>query len=279
MELDVHTIGGWAVVGLAALLAGGLTLFSGFGLGTLLMPVLALFVPVELAVAATAVVHLANNLFKLALLGKHADKRVALRFGLPAVLAAFAGAALLEALSSHMTPVFSHAWFGAERDVSALALVIAGVIAAFAAMELWPRFDTLAFHPRWLPVGGIISGFFGGLSGHQGALRSAFLTRAGLERDAFLGTGVVIAVAVDLARLTIYLGAMVFVHEASQGAATREAMMSTPMLVTLAVACAGAFVGSFVGAKLVKKVTLLGLKRTIGVLLIVLAAAMATGLV
>ncbi len=55
--------------------------------------------------------------------------------------------------------------------------------------------------------------------------------------------------------------------------------MSTPMLVTLVVACAGAFVGSFVGAKLVKKVTLLGLKRTIGVLLIVLAAAMATGLV
>jgi uncharacterized membrane protein YfcA len=235
--------------------------------------------PLELAVAATAVVHLANNLFKLALLGRHADKRVALKFGLPAVLAAFVGAALLELLASRMVPAFSHAWLGAEREVSILALVIAAIIAAFAVLELWPRFDSLAFHPRWLPVGGIISGFFGGLSGHQGALRSAFLVRAGLERDAFLGTGVVIAVAVDLARLTIYLGAMVFAREASQGAATREAMLSTPMLATLGIACAGAFVGSFFGARLVKKVTLLGLKRLIGALLIALAIAMATGLV
>jgi hypothetical protein len=52
------------IIGLAALLASGLTFFSGFGLGTILMPVFALFVPVPLAVAATAVVHFANNLYR-----------------------------------------------------------------------------------------------------------------------------------------------------------------------------------------------------------------------
>ncbi len=61
------------IVCAAALVASGLTLFSGFGLGTLLMPVFALFVPLELAVAMTAVVHLANNLFKVGLLGRRAD--------------------------------------------------------------------------------------------------------------------------------------------------------------------------------------------------------------
>ncbi|MDC3196988.1 TSUP family transporter, partial [Gammaproteobacteria bacterium] len=88
-----------AIICLAAFIASGLTLFSGFGLGTLLMPVVAVFFPLEVAVAMTAVVHLANNLFKLLLLGRGADARVLLRFGIPAVLFAWIGAALLVDLS------------------------------------------------------------------------------------------------------------------------------------------------------------------------------------
>lgn len=42
------------VICVTALLASAVTLFSGFGLGTVLMPVFALFVPAPVAVAATA---------------------------------------------------------------------------------------------------------------------------------------------------------------------------------------------------------------------------------
>lgn len=83
---------------LAGILAA-VTLFSCFGLGTVLMPVFALFFPIEVAIAATAVVHLANNLFKIALVGRLAKRDVVLRFGIPAVIAAFAGAALLAFLA------------------------------------------------------------------------------------------------------------------------------------------------------------------------------------
>lgn len=83
------------IVASAAVLVSGLTLFSGFGLGTLLMPVFALFFPVEVAVAATAVVHGANNILKIGLVGKNADRALILRFGLPAIIAAFAGAMAL----------------------------------------------------------------------------------------------------------------------------------------------------------------------------------------
>ncbi|KAF0170293.1 MAG: hypothetical protein FD161_4693 [Limisphaerales bacterium] len=41
----------YVVVSLAALVATALTLFSGFGLGTLLMPVFAVFFPLPVAVA------------------------------------------------------------------------------------------------------------------------------------------------------------------------------------------------------------------------------------
>ena len=78
-----------------ALIASGLTLFSGFGLGTLLLPAMLLLVPPEAAVAATAVVHLANNLLKVALFGRHCRKDVLIRFGGMAVVAAFFGAQIL----------------------------------------------------------------------------------------------------------------------------------------------------------------------------------------
>jgi uncharacterized protein len=76
----------YLVIGLAAIITSGLTLFSGFGLGTLLMPVFAIFFPVEVAIALTAIVHFLNNVFKLILVGRHTDKDVVLRFGIPAII-------------------------------------------------------------------------------------------------------------------------------------------------------------------------------------------------
>lgn len=86
------------IIGVVALLASTLTLFSGFGLGTVLTPVFVLFFPVPLAVAATAIVHFANNLFKFALLAKQADWAVVMRFGIPAAIAALVGFGLITGL-------------------------------------------------------------------------------------------------------------------------------------------------------------------------------------
>ncbi len=83
------------IVGITAFLAAGLTMYSGFGLGTLMLPVFALFFPVEVAVVATAMVHGANNVFKVSLLGRHADREVVVKFGLPAIVAAVFGALAL----------------------------------------------------------------------------------------------------------------------------------------------------------------------------------------
>ena len=191
------------IVCIASLLASAFTLFSGFGLGTLLMPVVVLFFPLELAIAMTAIVHLANNLFKIGLLGRKADSSVLLRFGLPAIAAAFVGAALLTYLGE-VKPIYEYHALGSARQVSALKLVIGFLIISFVVLELSPTFSKIALDRRWLPLGGLISGFFGGLSGHQGAFRSMFLIKAGLEKEAFVATGIVLAVMVDLSRMTVY---------------------------------------------------------------------------
>ncbi len=75
------------LISLAAFFTAILTFFSGFGLGTILMPVFAIFFPVNIAIALTGVVHFSNNLFKISLVGKNADKDVLVRFGIPAIIA------------------------------------------------------------------------------------------------------------------------------------------------------------------------------------------------
>ena len=147
----------YLVIPLVALLASGLTLFSGFGLGTLLMPAFALFFPLEVAVAMTAVVHLANNLFKLALLGRHADRTALLRFGLPAIAGALLGAALLVALSS-LPALHRYELAGRPHEVTGVKLVIALLMLGFAWAELDGRLERRAWPARVLPLGGLLSG-------------------------------------------------------------------------------------------------------------------------
>ena len=55
----------YLIISMTAFLAAVLTFFSGFGLGTLLAPVMMLFFPAEVAIAMTGIVHLINNILKL----------------------------------------------------------------------------------------------------------------------------------------------------------------------------------------------------------------------
>ena len=103
----------YLIICLAAFLASGLTLFSGFGLGTILLPVMVLFFPIDLAIAFTAVVHALNNLFKCWLLGRHADQAVVVKFGLPAILSALLGAWALLYLSD-LAPLLTYQFGGRE---------------------------------------------------------------------------------------------------------------------------------------------------------------------
>ena len=253
----------------ASLLVAALTLFSGFGLGTLLLPVFALFFPLPLAVGATAIVHLANNLFKLILVGRHASAPVILRFGVPAIPAAFVGAIVLLQISGR-TPLVTYHLGGRAFDLTWIGLAMGTLLTIFALADLLPWFENLRVAPKWLLVGGGISGFFGGVSGHQGALRAAFLSNCGLSRDAFIGTSVVCATLVDLTRLGVY-GLTVFQHDAT---GLRDPKTQSLLLA----ATLAAFVGSFLGARLVKKVTLETVRRVVGALLLVLGLGIGAGL-
>ncbi len=258
----------YLIICVVALVVSALTLFSGFGLGTLLTPAFALFFPIEVAIAATAPVHLANNLFKLGLVGRGADWRIVVLFGVPAVLMAILGALLLNWLG-RAEPLATYS-LGAQRHaITLINLVIGGLMIVFALLELTPVLQKLAFPPHWVPVGGMLSGFFGGLSGQQGALRAAFLVRLGLTREAFIGTSVVCAVLVDLARIPVYA------VEFYDGFRMLRSQGGIGLMVA---GCLAAFVGSFLGSRLVKKVTMRTIQIIVGLMLLVFGIALGTGL-
>jgi uncharacterized membrane protein YfcA len=256
------------IVALSALLVSGLTLFSGFGLGTLLMPVFALFFPVEVAIAATAIVHGANNVLKVALFGKMADFDLVLRFGLPAMLAASAGAAALGLLSG-LPPLFSYSLGSHTPQVTPIELLMSLVMVFFALVELHPRLRHLEFERRFLVFGGLLSGFFGGLSGHQGALRSAFLAKVGISTQAFVGTNAVIGLAVDLVRLVVY--GLLF----RAGSVAIADSQLAPLVFTGVLA---AFCGVLAGKRLLSKVTMGTVQTLTGVMLLGIALALGAGL-
>lgn len=254
----------FAAICTVAFLASLLTLFSGFGLGTILTPVFGLFFPLNVAVALTGIVHLLNNLFKTGLLGKNAARPMVLRFGIPSVIGGFIGALLLSQLSN-LQPVFSWNWRENHFEGTPLKLCIAVLMIVFALMEIVPALKKLNFASRYLTFGGLLSGFFGGLSGHQGALRSAFLVNAGLTKEQFIATGVVIACMVDLTRLPVYFSRF----------SSERLLDHWPLLLG---ATLSAFAGAWLGNRYIKKVTLVAVQRFAAAMIIVIALLFGVGI-
>lgn len=255
----------YVLICIVALIGSGLTLFSGFGLGTLLVPVFAIFFPIEIAISLTAIVHFLNNLFKLTLLGKHADKSVILRFGIPAIISAFIGAYVLTLLRG-MLPLFHYSISGKTFEVMPVKLTIAILLTVFALFDVIPRLANLQFNQKYLPLGGLLSGFFGGLSGNQGALRTAFLIRANLSKEAFIATGVVIACMIDISRLTVYTKQIIEIGD--------QFNYSLIIAATLS-----AFLGAYIGNKVLKKITVKTLQYIVAAMLFIFAVLLGAGII
>ncbi len=237
------------------------TFFSGFGLGTILLPVFSLYFPLELAVLATALVHFSNNLFKLSIMSRHIDFGLFRKFGLTALLGAFLGAYLLR-LAGQMGTLFVFPLWGG-REVSLLSFMIGLLMLVFVFFE-WKKIKfPFSNAPFFLPVGGFLSGFFGGFSGHQGALRSAFLSKISLDKQLFVATSALISTLIDFSRISIYTN-----H-------TNWSGLNTNYLILGAIS---AFIGSVLGKKYLTKVSYGFIQGIVAVFLLAMATGLMTGI-
>ena len=134
-------------------------------------------------------------------------------------------------------------FLGMRLSTTLVNVVIGLLLLIFAVFEIIPAGRKKKLSEWTLVFGGLLSGFFGGLSGHQGALRSAFLIRMGLTKEAFVATGIIISLFIDISRLGTYWTNLPLT----------ELSNNIPILLTAIVA---AFTGAVFGRKLLNKVTI-----------------------
>ncbi len=241
--------------------ASWLTFFCGFGLGTMLTPVFyMIFGDLEVAIFATTIVHFLNNVFKFLLMKKSVNWQVAIPFGLAAIPAAFLGAWLLTHFDDFV--VLQYQLFVKIWQIKAMNFVFGVILSGFALIELIPSW-TLAFSKQSLWIGGFISGFFGGLSGHQGALRTAFLVKYKLEKNVFIAAGIVVALVVDIVRSSVYFSDL-------------EKSMNIDWLL-IVISLSAALIGAITGRYFLQKIKLETLNIIVSIAMLIFGVTLALG--
>ena len=230
------------IAAVAAVVAGAIASISGFGIGSVLTPVLSSQFDVRLAIALVSLPHLAGTFVRFLLVRTHIDRDVLLGFGAASAIGGLIGATLQAVVQS-----------------SALA-VIFGLLLVFAGLGSLTGFaQRMRFSGRRSAlIGGALSGLLGGLVGNQGGIRAAALLGFDVERQAFVATATAVALIVDGARIPVYL--------ATQGA---EIAAQWPLVGLLAI---GTVVGTLAGGWALRRMDDAVFRRVVGVLLLVLGA-------
>ena len=212
-------------------------------------------------------VHLLNNLFKAGLLRKAADWPTVLRFGVPAVPGALIGAGLLHLLATEDS-LFRWSAFGRTYAPSGASVVVGVLMIVFALLELQRWFQRLSAPSRYMTAGGFATGLLGGLTGQQGALRSMFLLKSGLDAEGFIATGVMIAVLIDLSRVPAYAASF------SAGGVD----VSGHLAALVATGTLSALAGAWLGVRYARKVTIGFVRTVVAVLMLAIGSGLCLGL-
>lgn len=254
-----------ATIVIVALLASILTFFSGFGLGTILLPAMALFFPVAVAIVLTGIVHFLNGTFKVLILRKHIHFPTLWRFGLLAIPFAFLGAWLLTKLEGQ-TNVFEFSLMSIHFSTTPIKFTVGILMIGFAFLEGIPKLKKISINQKYLPIGGALSGFFGGLTGNQGAFRSMFLVRANLNKEQFIATGSAFSFLVDLTRLSVYFKNL-------------SKMDIEGNAVLLILASGSALTGVLIGNRLLKKIDMTFIRYVVAAAILILGILLTLGII
>jgi uncharacterized membrane protein YfcA len=226
-----------------SMIAGVVASVTGFGIGSLITPVLSLSVGTKVAVAIVAVPHFIATGIRFWMLRRHLDRQILLRFGTMSAVGGLTGAVL-------------HANFGAP----ALSLVFGIILFFVGFMGMTNLSQKMRFHGIGVWIAGGLSGVLGGLVGNQGGIRSAALLGFDISKESFVATATSIGLIVDASRIPVYFW--------SEGSSI---MKNGKWLAFVTI---GVIVGTFLGMKILKYLPEQTFRRVVCTLILILGAFM-----
>jgi hypothetical protein len=224
-------------------LAGAIASVAGFGIGSVLTPLLGYQVGLKLAVAAVSIPHFAGTAWRLWLLRRDVDRGVLASFGLASAGGGLAGALLHQA--------FQSAW---------LTYLLASLLVFVGVSGLTGLAARIRFEGPWAWVAGIVSGGLGGLVGNQGGIRAGAMLGLHVSKQAFIATATAIGLMVDLARMPVY-------------AVTAGAAL-LPLWPSIAIATAGVLAGTVLGTRMLRHIPEALFRRLVALLVLALGVAL-----
>lgn len=231
------------LVGAASIVAGAIAAVSGFGIGSVLTPILQSHYDIKLAVAAVSVPHVIATAVRLWRLRHDVDPTVLKSFGLMSAAGGLTGALLQRwATAPGLIVIFS------------TLLIFVGVA------QLTGLSERMRFGKRTGWIAGVLSGALGGLVGNQGGIRSAALLGYDLSPAKFVATATAAGLIVDAARMPVYV--------------VTEHTRLIALMPLMAAASVGAVIGTFAGATLLKKIQPDLFRTIVGVLVLALGVFM-----
>lgn len=224
------------IVLIVAVIAGATASVVGFGIGSLLTPLVAIRYGMPTAVALVSIPHAIATALRCWRLRASVDWPVLRRFGIVSAAGGLAGAAAYTLAG------------GRELTIALGALL---VLTAAATLSGWAT--------RWTPKGpmvwllGAVSGAFGGLAGNQGGIRAAAMQPFRLTPAAFVATATATGLLVDAARMPVYAIDI-----------ARSASLPAGFWAIVAVASAGVVAGTLAGERLLLGLSVAQFRRVLG---------------
>ena len=219
-----------------AVLSGGTASVAGFGIGSLLTPVLAATFGTATAVAAVAIPHAAATALRCWRLRANIDWSVLRGFGLLSAAGGLVGALLYTRFSN-----------------DALTLTLGLLLLSTALATLVDLPSRVRVTRLVVGVLGLLSGLFGGLAGNQGGLRAAAMLSLSLSPVRYVATATATAMLVDIVRTPIYVW--------------RAGGVLATLVLPLSVATAGVLIGTVLGERILLGLSMRQFRYAIAVLI------------
>lgn len=233
-----------AYVAILTLLASVVGTFTGFGISTIMMPVLLIFLPLPQTLLLVGIIHWFGDVWKMLFFRHGIRWRLLVWFGIPGVIASFMGASLSLTI---------------PHDLLSRALGIFLVVYV-AYLYLHPAFRLGQSMPV-AAAGGASSGFFAGIFGIGGEIRTVFLSAFNLEKAVYLATAGAIALVIDSSRLITYMAG--------------GTILPQPLLYGLLAFIPASLVGAVLGREIVNKVPQERFRAAISIFILLLGAKLA----